>query len=110
LYADVYLRLATGKSVTGLEESIALCKKALDYNPEYGLAYYKLADNYSEQGNQPEAVGAYEKAVHYMPIVIDIWQKLINAYKAAGRPEDAERALRRVLDVQQKYSSSIYNK
>ena len=110
LYADVYLRLATGKAVTGLEESIALCKKALDYNPEYGLAYYKLGDNYFEQGNQREAIGAYEKAVYYMPMVIDIWQKLITAYKAAGRLEEAERTLQRAMDVQQKYSSSIYNK
>jgi tetratricopeptide (TPR) repeat protein len=84
---------------TSLGESIDLCKKALDHNPEFGLAYYQLGDDCSEQVNRSDAIAAYEKAAYYLPIVLDIRQKLAAAYKEAGRTDDAEKTLRQTRDI-----------
>jgi tetratricopeptide (TPR) repeat protein len=97
--------MATRHRRTSLAESINYCKKALDHNPEYGLAYYQLGDNYAEQGNQSDAVVAYEKAANYLPIVLDIWQKLAVAYKETGRTDDAEKTLRHAGDILKQFRS-----
>jgi tetratricopeptide (TPR) repeat protein len=99
LYATSYLKMAVRHRNTSLKESTDFCKKSLDHNPEYGLAYYQLGDNCAEQGNQSDAVAAYEKAAYHLPIVLDIWQKLATAYKETGRTDDAEKTLRHVEDI-----------
>jgi spermidine synthase len=100
LYATSYLKMAARHRNTSLKESINFCKKALDHNPEYGLAYYQLGDNYAQQGKLSDAVAAYEKASYYLPIVLDIWQKLAAAYKETGRTDDAEKALRHAEEIE----------
>jgi spermidine synthase len=105
LFATSYLKMATRHRRTSLEESINYCKKALDHNPEYGLAYYLLGDNYVEQEKQADALAAYEKAANYLPIVVDVWQKLAWAYKAVGRIDDAEKTLRHAEEIQNRYDS-----
>ena len=106
LYATSYVKMATRNKSASLAESIILCKKALDYNPEYGLAYYLLGDNYIEQFKVSDAIAAYEKAAYYLPIVLDIWQKLAWAYKEAGRPNDAEKTLRYAEEIVKRIRSS----
>ena len=107
LCASSYLKMAARHGKTSIEESIDFCEKALDRNPGYGLAYYQLGDNYAEQGNLRDAVSAYEKAGYYLPIVLDIWQKLARAYAESGRTGDAEKTLRHAEEISKQFRSTI---
>jgi len=105
LYATSYLKMAIRHGKTSPEESIGFCKKALDHNPEYGLAYYQMGNNYVQQGKLPDACFAYEKAAHYLPIVLDIWQKLADAYRNTGRTGDAEKTIQHAEDILKRMQS-----
>jgi tetratricopeptide (TPR) repeat protein len=88
-------------------ESIEYCKKALAYDPEYGLAYYKLGDMYASQNNLADAAISYEKAAEYMPIVMDIWQKLVTVYAALGNVNEAQRVEQRAMEIQKAFEEKM---
>ena len=96
--------MATGNKMTSLKESIGFCRKSLEHNPEYGLAYYKAGDDYLKLGNLPEAAHAYEKAAFYMPIVLDIWQKLLMTYQTEGSLTEQKRIQDRIQEIQKTYA------
>ena len=47
--------------------SIAALERAMEYDPEYGDACFSLAQAYRLNGNNAEAIAAYEKFVELLP-------------------------------------------
>jgi len=65
--------------------------------PEYAKDYFELGRVYRDRGEFPAALEQYQKAVALSPDVPDAVVELATTYHAAGRPLEAEMALRRAL-------------
>ena len=109
LYAQAYSSLAIEKAKEkSLDEAIAFCKKALEYNPSYGVVYGNLGAYYYEQGKIWEAISAYKKAVSFFPRLPEAWHGLGIAYWSVRRSNDAIEAWRRAVDIKPDFGEA-YN-
>jgi len=108
LYAEAYNRLAVAKAKEDLEAAIAFCKKALEHNSSYGIAYSNLGAYYYEQGKASEAISAYEKAVQLLPDVPELWHASGRAHWSAGRSDEAIEAWHRAVNIKPDFAEA-YN-
>ncbi len=107
LYAQAYSSLAKGEE--SLDKAIGLCKKALEYDPSYGIAHNNLGVYYRKQGRTKEAISAYQKAVSFAPLFPEAWYGLGGAYWAVGQHDDAVTAWSRVVDIKPDFGEAHSN-
>jgi tetratricopeptide (TPR) repeat protein len=71
----------------------ALLQKTLTADPKLDAAYVLLGSVYAAQGNLPQAISAYQKAVAVNPQSGEAHYRLALAYKRAGDNEKSEQEL-----------------
>jgi tetratricopeptide (TPR) repeat protein len=71
----------------------ALLEKAVGLDPRLGAAYMELGIVYSERGDIPQAIAAFQKAVAANPELEEAHYRLARAYVTAGKKAEAEREL-----------------
>ncbi len=104
LFADAYNRLAVARANKDLNEAIALCKKALEFNPEFGIVYANLGIYYSGQGKSLEAINAYQKAIVFLPENAQLWYYLGRAYWSVNDKEKAIESWQKAVKVDPNFS------
>ena len=107
LYAQAYSSLAKGEE--SLDKAIGLCKKALEYDPSYGIAHNNLGVYYRKQGRIKEAISSYQKAVIFAPLFPEAWYGLGGAYWAVGQHDDAVKAWIRVVGIKPDFAEAHSN-
>ena len=93
------------------DEALALAQKALRLNPYYpgwylavvGLAHLLL-------GEYDEAIAALESSVEYYPESRVIRSELASAYAQAGRLQEAQAVVAKILKLHPKFSAADYAK
>src|SRR3989304_8892189 len=66
------------------KEAALVHKKAIEQDPEHGLAYNHLGISLYEQGHIDEAIAAYRKAIQFLPLFDDAYYNLGMAYLRKG--------------------------
>jgi spermidine synthase len=107
LFAQAYNRIAA-KVRSNPEEAMTLWKKALEYDPSYGMTYGNLGSYYYGQEKLPEAISAYEKAVQLLPELPELWYILGSAYVAIGRLDNAIEAWQKAIKLKPNFAEA-YN-
>ena len=107
LYAQAYSSLAKGEE--NLDKAIGLCKKALEYDPTYGIVYNNLGVYYRKQGKIEEAISSYQKAVTFAPLFPEAWYGLGGAYWAAKQIDDAVKAWSRTVEIKPSFAEAHSN-
>ena len=106
LFAEAYNRIATTKD--NPTEAIALCKKALEYDPNYGMAYGNLGSYYYNQGDLAQGINYYKKAVELLPDLPYLWHVLGSVYWTSNSPENAINAWLNAVKHRPKFAEA-YN-
>ena len=107
LYAQAYSSLAKGEE--DLDKAIGLCKKALEYDPTYGIVYNNLGVYYRKQGKIEEAISSYQKAATFAPLLPEAWYGLGGAYWATGQIDDAVKAWSRTVEIKPSFAEAHSN-
>jgi len=107
LYAQSYSNLAKGEE--NLEESINLCKKALEYNPSYSVPYSNLGVYYHKQGREQEALSAYKEAVRLSPDFSEAWYGLGGVYWSLRNIDDAINAWNKAVKIKPGFAEAYNN-
>ncbi|MDJ0632873.1 MAG: tetratricopeptide repeat protein [Xenococcaceae cyanobacterium MO_188.B29] len=90
-----------------LEEAIASYRKAIELNPNNYAAYKNLGDALSEQGQQSEAIVAYQEAIKLEKNPA-IYYSLGNAQRKQGDLEGAAVSYQQALELNSKQPFWIY--
>jgi len=108
LFAQAYNRIAVSKVKSNPDEAMTLWKKALAYDPSYGMAYGNLGSYYYSQEKLPEAISAYEKAVQLLPELPELWYVLGSVYLVVGRSDNAISAWQNAIKLKPNFAEA-YN-
>ncbi len=88
--AEAWCMLGTINGQMGnADETEACFRKALDINPDYGMAHQYLANHFTSQGRYTEAVDAYHQALRIKPHSIPANVNLATALVLLGRLDEA---------------------
>lgn len=90
------LALETGNSG---QEVVKNLRRAVELNPNYAEARFRLAVSLAENGRSTEAIPHLEAAVRILPRQSSFWQALSLAYTRTGRLDDARHAARLALNA-----------
>jgi tetratricopeptide (TPR) repeat protein len=71
----------------------SLLEKAVHVDPKLGAGYLQLGILYSDRGDSPKAIAAYENAVAANPKLEEAHYRLAQAYKRAGETQKAQQQL-----------------
>lgn len=108
-YADSYNNRALSRQILGDEVGAeADFRRAIELDPDLGLAYYNLGILLYSRHDYEQAVTHLEKASSLIPADSDLWFQLGLAYDRANRPEDAIRAFSHVIDIEQGFDDQSY--
>ncbi|MDH4124236.1 MAG: hypothetical protein OEW64_00710 [Gammaproteobacteria bacterium] len=80
-------------------EAAAAFDRALTLNPNYALAYNWRADTAYEQGRFLDMLADKERAYALDPMSLEISADLAYEYRSFGRPDDADRVIKRMFDL-----------
>ena len=106
LYAEAYGRLAVAKAKEDPDAAVELYKKALKYNPNYGLVYANLGTYYYERGRIEEAISSYEKALENLSDVPELWYALGRAYWFTKRSDKAIEAWSHAVKIKPDFAAA----
>ena len=81
------------------EEAIVEYRNAVQQDPRFGEARYKLAESYAATGNAQRAYREYIRAADLLPDNAEAQIKAARFLLLAGQFEDAKTRVQRVLDV-----------
>lgn len=81
------------------DAAAAAFDKALALNPNYALAYNWRADTAYEQGRFLDMLADKERAYALDPMSLEISSDLAYEYRSFGRPQDADRVIKRMFDL-----------
>jgi len=73
--------------------------RAIELNPNYALAYLWRADTAYEQGRYLDMLADKERAYRLDPMSLEISADLAYEYRSFGRPQDADRVIKRMFDL-----------
>ena len=93
-YALSLWKRRTASQETDLPKIRSLLEKALDFDPNLGVAHLLLGSLFSEQGDLQKAIAAYQRATSVSPQLADGHYRLAQAYKKAGEAAKAEEELK----------------
>lgn len=77
-----------------------LFHEALSYSPQYGWAYYYLAQTEQKQNKEEDALRDYKLAVIHQPTLRQAWLALGRLYTRRGQKDDAEKCLARFKELE----------
>ena len=89
-------------------EAMRKLEQALRIDPDYAEARCNLGSEYVRQGRYPQALEQFEKAAAGGFNSAVLYSNLCWAYCALGRWQDAERAARHALDLDNHYGRAHY--
>ena len=107
LFAEAYNRIAVNKS--DVSEAIELCNKAIEYDPNYSMAYGNLGSYYYSQGDLTKALNNYEKAVSLLPEMPNLWYVLGSVYWELNKPEMAINAWLNAVKLKPNFTEAYNN-
>lgn len=107
LIAESYNRIAISKR-DNPDEMVKMLKKALEYDPDYGMAHANLGTYYYQQGKLQESISAFEKATSLLPEISSLWYVLGSAYWQLEKIDNAFIAWENALKVKPDYAD-VYN-
>ena len=94
---------------TGYQEAVTYCRKAIELDPDYALAYYTLGNVLCDQGKHEEAIGAYRKAIELKPDFFLAYSDLGNALGKQGKLDEAIAACRKATELGPRCPMTYYN-
>ncbi len=117
---DAYLRgrlLMATREAAKLEESIDQYHRAVEIDPQFALAWVGLADalnllqvygTLSLADSLPEREAAIDKALAINPDLGEAYASLGGLHRDRNRPEDAERAYRKAIELSPNYATGYH--
>ncbi len=84
-------------------------EKALEYDPEFYLAYFQLGVLEKKQGNSREAIRHLNKVLDLKPDHDKTWFTLGTAYESDGKNEDAIVHYNKAIEINPGYSKAYGN-
>jgi tetratricopeptide (TPR) repeat protein len=87
-----------------VDRVMGLLQKAVRLDPRFGEAFLELGNVYSEQGDLPAALSAYEKAATVSPELPEAHYRLAQAYRRAGKGVEARKELNVFSELSKKNS------
>jgi len=117
---DAYLRgrlLMATREAAKLEESIDQYHRAVEIDPQFALAWVGLADaldllqvygTLSNADSLPEREAAIDKALAINPDLGEAYASMGSLHRDRNRPEDAERAYRKAIDLSPNYATGYH--
>lgn len=105
LCAQGALHLEQGR----VADSEACYLKALEIEPGYAEAHFKLGNIFSTRGQLTEAEACYRRAIDIAPDYVKAHYNLGNTLRDLSRIEEAEASYRRVLEMDQGYTAAHNN-
>jgi tetratricopeptide (TPR) repeat protein len=91
------------------DEAEACYRRAIELDPNFGLAHYALATRLRLAGHMEAAVESYRKAVSLTPTQPLMWNDLGRTLRALGRFEEATAAFREALAADPDFSDAYRN-
>ena len=76
-----------GNNAEEYDKKISFYLRAIELDPDFALAYYKLGNADYKQGNLTKAIELYEKAIELNPDYPEAYNNLGSAYYNQGNPE-----------------------
>lgn len=108
---EIYLRGVRLLSGTPrVEEAIREYQQALEIDPLFYRAHFKLGICYYMRGQYPLEINEYKKCLAINPQYVPAWLNLGHAYLARDELEAAREAYERVLEVNPNHAVALYNK
>lgn len=108
---EIYLRsvkLLSGNPRT--EEVIRELQQALEIDPLFYKAHFKLGICYYMLGQYALEINEYKKCLAINPQYVPAWLNLGHAYLARDELEAAREAYERVLEINPNHAVALYNK
>ena len=87
----------------------AHCRRALQLNPDYGLAYFRLGNALDALARRGDALDAYDCALRFLPEYEHLWNNKGVSLMALARPQEAEHCFRKALTFQSSVASFEIN-
>lgn len=101
LWNDMGIILTKSNSYIEAEQAF---RKAIEYHPENGWAFYNLGVVLTRQGRYEEAVVVFHQSIEFLKVNADkamVWNSLGDIYRQAGRYTDAIEAYQNADRVHQ---------
>lgn len=108
---EIYLRgvrLLSGTPRT--DEAIREFQQALEIDPLFYRAHFKLGICYYMRGQYPLEINEYKKCLAINPQYVPAWLNLGHAHLARDELEAARAAYEQVLDINPNHAVALYNK
>lgn len=93
-----------------VEEAIREFQQALEIDPLFYRAHFKLGICYYMRGQYPLEINEYKKCLAINPQYVPAWLNLGHAYLARDELEAAREAYEQVLDINPNHAVALYNK
>lgn len=108
---EIYLRgvrLLAGQP--RIDEAIRDFQQALEIDPLFYRAHFKLGICYYHKGQYPLEISEYKKCLAIQPSYVPAWLNLGHAFLARDELEQAREAYERVLELDPNHAVALYNK
>lgn len=93
-----------------IQEAIREFQQALEIDPLFFRAHFKLGICYYMNGQYPLEINEYKKCLAINPQYVPGWLNLGHAYLARDELEQAREAYERVLEQDPNHAVALYNK
>lgn len=106
-----YYGLAISNDFKGKDigHSIKNYKRAIDLDPDYDRAHYYLAHAYDKLGESKLAIEEFEKVIELDEHDFVTYNDLGSIYEVLNENEEAERYVKKSLDIKPDYGRALYN-
>lgn len=108
---EIYLRgvrLLAGQP--RIDDAIRDFQQALEIDPLFYRAHFKLGICYYHKGQYPLEISEYKKCLAIQPSYVPAWLNLGHAFLARDELEQAREAYERVLELDPNHAVALYNK
>ncbi len=78
-------------------------RKAIEINPNHAVAHVNLSEAFLKQNEIDKAIEFSLKSLRYMPDLLEAHRLLAQAYQKKGRYAEAQRHLRKALEIESRY-------
>ena len=77
-------------------------KKAVELNPGYAEAYYKIGLIFDARSEHDQAIEAYLKTISFSPDFVKAYQSLGFAYESKGMRDEAVKYFKKAIDIEER--------
>lgn len=89
--------------------AIAIYRKILKEQPDYGQVWNNLGIAYKETGQQDESMTCFEKAVEFAPDMAEAWNNLGVAQDERNMFDESSNSYRKAIEIHPDYISAHFN-